>query len=138
MYNHKFFSETEYSKVFTGLFLDGLPLVLSLSSFCISQLFLNKNFKSNHGNISDNNKKKNLILSDPSASVCIISCYLINSKLVYFYNEWRRIQEGLALSTRACFSSRANNWTLVWRNPIIIIAFFSVTFAKLDYNALAN
>lgn len=65
MYNHKFFSETVYSKVFTGLFLDGLPLVLSLSSFCISQLFLNKNFKNNHGNISDNNKKKILYFLIP-------------------------------------------------------------------------
>ena len=119
--NQLFLSETIYNTVFIGFFLNGLHLVLNLwvffFSFCISQIFISKLFQNNHENISNSNKKKksytfwSLILS--GCSLCIISCYDIHGKHLYFYKEWRRIHEVLLLAPRT-LSSWTNNWTLLW------------------------
>ena len=114
--------------MFIGFFLDGLHLVLNLYFFCISQIFISKLFQNNHENISNSNKKKksytfwSLILS--GCSLCIISCYDINGKHVYFYNEYRRIHEVLFLATRT-LSSWTNNLRNTREDRFLIVGSYS-------------
>ena len=104
-------------RVFSKWFAFGFKSLGFFFSFCISQIFISKLFQNNHENISNSNKKKksytfwSLILS--GCSLCIISCYDIHGKHLYFYKEWRRIHEVLLLAPRT-LSSWTNNWTLLW------------------------
>lgn len=52
-------------RVFSKWFAFGFKSLGFFFSFCISQIFISKLFQNNHENISNSNKKKNLILSDP-------------------------------------------------------------------------
>lgn len=91
---------------------------------CISPLFFNKLLKNSNENRSKNNRTKHLMLSDSKpGSLCLIPCYTINGKPMCFYNEWKKIHKGLVLATELYFSSGANNWTLLWKSPFIMVHF---------------
>ena len=120
--NQLFLSETIYNTVFIGFFSRwfafGFKSVFFFFFPGISQIFISKLFQNNHENISNSNKKKKSYtfwsLIHSGCSLCIISCYDINGWHMYFYNEWRRVHEVFLLATRTLFSSRTNNWTLLW------------------------
>lgn len=78
------------------------------------------------------------MLSDSKpGSLCIIPCYIINGKPMYFYNEWKKSTKAwfwpmssislLEPTIEHCFERAHSEWYI-----------FSGTLAELQYDAMAN
>lgn len=139
----KLFSETIYSKKITGLFLDGLCLVLNLFSYFYFPIFFNKLFKySNEKYIMRTAAKITeqnilyILIPSPVLSVLYHATSLMVNLCIFIMNGEK--------STKSWFWPLSSISPL---EPIIEHCFerahsywhvFSGTLAELQYDAMAN